>query len=581
MRKSVVSTGIFCLAVGMFAAGSRAQVPLVKLWVTEVYQVNEDGTYTPKCLGNCPTQDLLPGIADRGDLINIEVEVEGWDADTNAGVCARTGAACSVSAQNCADFFCTGGGGPCNPANPGCLGGQTCARVACNKSPILGSYQWTADCSTYSDGATQGVAPAVLGCDTDADCACGYTSVPGTFNDCADFRGLLPCTCDSAACQEDNTCDSNAVAYVDESQQTNSLFVYAGHSSVTAISTTSCNVEVASASLEDSGGVPEELYRCSAGARPPCNVTADCPSGTCELVRTSPYYLGTLLLQATNDACGLYTIDLDHDPLKTFFSEASGAPLPNPIIEALTVDFGPAFPCDDGDPCTINDMFCAGVCKGEPLCPEGVPCVDGVCGGGCGFADLEAAYWSDGLALADDPFDRPGNCAIDARRPFDPNNPGVAEGWDRLILRFSCDPADLAAGLVPSDFPRSTVPFSLAPFLTGISTSGMDMTLQLSRPISPGFYTCISHPDSANQWCAGFLPANANQDAVSNASDINALINSINLVPGFVLPEYATDIDRGLVTNPSDILRLIDLLNGAGAFDPWLGVSLQDCPSAP
>jgi hypothetical protein len=31
-------------------------------------------------------------------------------------------------------------------------------------------------------------------------------------------------------------------------------------------------------------------------------------------------------------------------------------------------------------------------------------------------------------------------------------------------------------------------------------------------------------------------------------------------------------------TGDADILRLIDLLNGAGAFDPWLGASLPPVP---
>ena len=76
----------------------------------------------------------------------------------------------------------------------------------------------------------------------------------------------------------------------------------------------------------------------------------------------------------------------------------------------------------------------------------------------------------------------------------------------------------------------------------------------------------------------GYLPADAGQDGTSAASDINALINSINLVPGFILPIYATDINRSTVTNGQDILRLIDLLNGADQFDPWIAKSLPGCP---
>ena len=100
---------IFCVAVGLLTASTWAQVPLFKMWVTEVYEVNPDGTYTAKCGAvNCPTQDLLPGIADPGDLINIEVTVEGWDFSTDAGKCSPMGEVCSISAQDCALSHCTG-----------------------------------------------------------------------------------------------------------------------------------------------------------------------------------------------------------------------------------------------------------------------------------------------------------------------------------------------------------------------------------------------------------------------------------------------------------------------------------------
>ena len=75
----------------------------------------------------------------------------------------------------------------------------------------------------------------------------------------------------------------------------------------------------------------------------------------------------------------------------------------------------------------------------------------------------------------------------------------------------------------------------------------------------------------------GYLPTDAGQDGVSSAADINTLINSINLVT--LLPIYATDINRSGLTNGQDILRLIDLLNGAGDFNPWIAQSLPPCPT--
>ncbi len=55
---------IYCVAVGIMTASTWAQVPIFKLWVTEVYEVNPDGSYTAKCgAAVCPTQDLVAGIA--------------------------------------------------------------------------------------------------------------------------------------------------------------------------------------------------------------------------------------------------------------------------------------------------------------------------------------------------------------------------------------------------------------------------------------------------------------------------------------------------------------------------------------
>ncbi len=149
-------------------------MPIVKLWVTEVYAVNPDGSYTEKCGVNCPTQDLLSGIAVPGDLINIEVRVEGWDTVTDAGECNPDGEVCSVSTQDCANSHFSGvvTNDPCIDDND-CFQPDTCDPDKCEKSPPMGGFQWTIDSSTYSNGGPgPGLAPAELACTTDADCAC-------------------------------------------------------------------------------------------------------------------------------------------------------------------------------------------------------------------------------------------------------------------------------------------------------------------------------------------------------------------------------------------------------------------------
>ena len=75
MRKSVMNMRIFCVALGLMTASTWAQAPIFKLWVTEVYHVEDDGSYTEVCGASCNppigTQDLPPGIAEPSNAVII------------------------------------------------------------------------------------------------------------------------------------------------------------------------------------------------------------------------------------------------------------------------------------------------------------------------------------------------------------------------------------------------------------------------------------------------------------------------------------------------------------------------------
>ena len=75
------------------------------------------------------------------------------------------------------------------------------------------------------------------------------------------------------------------------------------------------------------------------------------------------------------------------------------------------------------------------------------------------------------------------------------------------------------------------------------------------------------------------MPGDVDQDGLVTAGDIMALIDSINRVPGLLLPRFATDINRSGSSTGEDIMRLIDLFNGAGEFETWIARSLPPCPS--
>ncbi len=85
------------------------------------------------------------------------------------------------------------------------------------------------------------------------------------------------------------------------------------------------------------------------------------------------------------EPCGLYTLDLVQDtlanvPIATFLDDNNDAKMPTPIVETLLIGLGSPLPCNDDDPCTLNDVLCGGECAGTPIvCDPGETCLLGVC----------------------------------------------------------------------------------------------------------------------------------------------------------------------------------------------------------
>jgi hypothetical protein len=171
----------------------------------------------------------------------------------------------------------------------------------------------------------------------------------------------------------------------------------------------------------------------------------------------------------------------------------------------------------------------------------------------------------------------PASGAIDARQPHALNDDTVRYGWESVDIIFdrcavSVAPADLIVTEIGGT--RSDPPVIVEVVALDEST----VRLVLDSPIRPNAWTEFTHEASGTATCLGYLPADANQDRRSTPVDILALIDSLNGVPGRILPEHAGDIDRSNVVGPADILRLIDLLNGADMFATWLNVSIGPSP---
>jgi|GEM_PF-2626930 len=170
----------------------------------------------------------------------------------------------------------------------------------------------------------------------------------------------------------------------------------------------------------------------------------------------------------------------------------------------------------------------------------------------------------------------PASGAIDARQPHPIADAALPQGLDVLELTFNC----YLGRPSPADFVITTGSSErAAPQVEAVSMlDGVTVRLELEGPIPAGTWTLVTHLPTGESVCLGSLPGDVSGDRTSSVPDIAALIDSINGVEGKVRPDYATDIDHSGVTGPSDILRIIDLLNGAGSFEPWLGRTLPASP---
>jgi hypothetical protein len=114
-------------------------------------------------------------------------------------------------------------------------------------------------------------------------------------------------------------------------------------------------------------------------------------------------------------------------------------------------------------------------------------------------------------------------------------------------------------------------------------------TIVLDRPISVGAVTTLTYlapvRGTSNTGVFTSHPANINGDTGSGALDIIATIdclNGVNLETACPWGDpYSRDIDQNGGFAPSDILRVIDLLNGADTYDVWNGVSIPDPTGCP
>ncbi len=104
-----------------------------------------------------------------------------------------------------------------------------------------------------------------------------------------------------------------------------------------------------------------------------------------------------------------------------------------------------------------------------------------------------------------------------------------------------------------------------------VANNGLQVTFD--GPIEPKAWTTILHGPTQSVVRLGYLPGDVNGDRFSGPTDILDLIDMLNGV-GPARPIWSTDLDRSGVAAPSDILMLVDLLNGAGNLEAYLAARL-------
>lgn len=161
----------------------------------------------------------------------------------------------------------------------------------------------------------------------------------------------------------------------------------------------------------------------------------------------------------------------------------------------------------------------------------------------------------------------PPDGAIDARQPFNPDGTDP-QGWDSFVLEFDAD----ASGVAIADFSLSSSS-GTAPNVASAVAEDTKVTLTFDGTIPVGAWTTVTYECSGESVTIGYLPGDVSEDGTSSAFDVLLLIDKLNndLI---VMPDYSGDIDRSGAIAPADVLREVDLLNGAGAYDPYLGVTL-------
>ena len=155
---------------------------------------------------------------------------------------------------------------------------------------------------------------------------------------------------------------------------------------------------------------------------------------------------------------------------------------------------------------------------------------------------------------------------VDARQPHPPDDDSIFLGIDSLLVE-----APTGAAIWGCWSLCETASTGVDNDIAEIMDNGDGtFTILLDRPLTPEAVTVITYTDADGVQTHGTFfthPGNVDGNGFAEVTDVPAIINAISGVPA-PYGMYSVDADHSGSLTAADILRVIDLLNGADAFSP-------------
>ena len=204
-----------------------------------------------------------------------------------------------------------------------------------------------------------------------------------------------------------------------------------------------------------------------------------------------------------------------------------------PIAELLSSDIAISDGYGESVAITGNSTV-VGAPADDDVCPPGFPS----CNSGSAYIFASAAAETN-----------PPCGAIDARQPSEPDG-SSADGFTDILFLASA----WGEPMLPDEFATTASGSVVPPVVIGVTVKDIGTMVHLNQPIPPKAWTTITHAPSGLATRLGSLPADVSNDKLSNASDVLYLIDVLNGVIDPALPAYQTDTDRSGATNTTALV---------------------------